>query len=368
MKTILALFALFAFAGNVFGSELSSLDERLIQKSSDGDLEAVADLLESGADVNATNRQLETPLSVAAEANHKKIVELLVENGASLTVGEAAANAAQGGYIEIVKFLLDKGMDVNAPCIGGSILSRAVSGGHFEIVEFLLDRGADINLDDGEGYTALYTASGTSAEMVKFLLKHGAEVDAMVWNKSTPLLNAASYGLTDAVELLANAGGNLNAKTDLGDTALIRAAIMGQTQTAEWLINHGADMNERKNNGNTALMEAASLDRVEVVKLLLERGANPFAVNDAGDTALDIAKQNNSAETIALLEKCETDAKESADKEEEAEVVTRAIQDGGIEKGFSSKYVFALIGIAIVFSAFVVIFILLAKKRRDKIQ
>lgn len=72
MKTILALFALFAFAGNVFGSELSSLDEQLIQKSSDGDLEAVADLLESGADVNATNRQLETPLSVAAEANHKK--------------------------------------------------------------------------------------------------------------------------------------------------------------------------------------------------------------------------------------------------------------------------------------------------------
>lgn len=96
------------------------------------------------------------------------------------------------------------------------------------------------------GITALYTASGTSAEIVKFLLEHGAEVDAMVWNKSTPLLNAASYGLTDAVELLANAGGNLNAKTDLGDTALIRAAIMGQTQTVEWLINHGADVNERK--------------------------------------------------------------------------------------------------------------------------
>lgn len=62
-------------------------------------------------------------------------------------------------------------------------------------------------------------------------------------------------------------------------------------------------------------MEAARLGRAETVKLLLENGADPFAVNDAGNKALDIAKQNNSAETIALLEKCETDAKELADEE-----------------------------------------------------
>ncbi len=136
MKVVLVLCAFFALAGNVFGNESSSLNELLIQKSADGNLEAVANLLEKGADVNASNRQLKTPLSVAAAMNHKKVVEFLVEKGASFAVGEAAAEAAQGGHLEIVEFLLDKGMNVNAPRMfnSGTLLSSAVRGGHLSML------------------------------------------------------------------------------------------------------------------------------------------------------------------------------------------------------------------------------------------
>ncbi len=62
--------------------------------------------------------------------------------------------AAQKGHFEIVKLLVEKNADVNAPTLKGATpLYVAAQKGHMKIVEYLLDNAADINARFQNGYT-----------------------------------------------------------------------------------------------------------------------------------------------------------------------------------------------------------------------
>jgi ankyrin repeat protein len=96
----------------------------------------------------------------AASSGHLAVVKYLLEQGATVDLGEPLVAAAASGHADIVRFLLDRGADVNAQwdeCIpflpSGAIwffigcrpLSEAVLGGHDEVAELLIERGADVN-------------------------------------------------------------------------------------------------------------------------------------------------------------------------------------------------------------------------------
>ena len=91
----------------------------------------------------------------------------------------ALYRAAQNGYLEIVKLLLDKGADPNAITKDNcTALQTAAERGYREIVELLLDKGA--NLDDrmGNGKTALHLAAENGRrEIVELLLDRGANIN-----------------------------------------------------------------------------------------------------------------------------------------------------------------------------------------------
>jgi len=74
--------------------------------------------------------------------------------------------------------------DVNVNCVdehGMSPLQHACYKGNLEIAKFLLDRGADVNQNDHEhSYTALmFAALGGHAALLSLLLEHGANVGAL---------------------------------------------------------------------------------------------------------------------------------------------------------------------------------------------
>jgi ankyrin repeat protein len=57
-----------------------------------------------------------------------------------------------------------------------------------EVVQFLISRGVDVNARDAERYTPLHFAARTkSVEVMKLLLANGAEVDAVNSQGITPL-------------------------------------------------------------------------------------------------------------------------------------------------------------------------------------
>lgn len=81
----------------------------------EGALDVVKDLLNTGADTNATDNSQWTPLHCAAQHGHLKIAKLLIEHGAdmnSLAQGDLTALhvACQHGREKIVQFLVDSGV------------------------------------------------------------------------------------------------------------------------------------------------------------------------------------------------------------------------------------------------------------------
>ena len=137
------------------GSSVDPRDLPSFQKNSplhsaahEEDLEVVRAILDCGVDVNVQNQFGSTPLSYAA-----------------------------GGHFKdhrVVRLLLDHGADPNAH-IGTPPLQRASRNGSVEIVRLLVERGASVEVKDGLGRTPMDVASGEHRdEIVKLLLEHPA--------------------------------------------------------------------------------------------------------------------------------------------------------------------------------------------------
>jgi ankyrin repeat protein len=66
-------------------------------------------------------------------------------------VSDAFYIASRNGHIDVAKFLLEKGADINCRgFFGAPGLHWAAINGHKQMVEFLIERGADLHLRDSE--------------------------------------------------------------------------------------------------------------------------------------------------------------------------------------------------------------------------
>ena len=153
----------------------------------------------------------------------------VLAKAAELVINKQLVNAASNRNISEVENLLDRGADVNATDNGGSTaLHWAAIRGPLEFVKLLLDRGADVNATDRYGKTALHEVVmlGDWA-IVKALVIAGANVDAANDEGVTPLEIAALWGFTDIVKVLVKAGANVDTKNNSGETVLQRATTFG---------------------------------------------------------------------------------------------------------------------------------------------
>ena len=90
---------------------------------------------------------------------------------------DAYAEACLDGYESVIRFMLDRGADVNGLCAeGNSPLMDAASMGHTKAVDLLLRRGAVVDLPNkSHHYTALRAACFKAHEgAVRLLLAAGA--------------------------------------------------------------------------------------------------------------------------------------------------------------------------------------------------
>jgi ankyrin repeat protein len=200
-----------------------------------GFTEIVIDLLNKGADVNATanydddsNGTLPsiTALHLAAKNGHAEIVRALLNRSANVDARNkynqtALHLAALTGCTEIVIDLLNKGADVNAtanydddpegtlPSI--TALHFAAKNGHAETVRALLSYGADASAQDRFGYTLLHAAvKKNRIDVVRLIISKISHNNAVLSIKNTAnetALDIAKYnGYSDIVEALSNAG------------------------------------------------------------------------------------------------------------------------------------------------------------------
>lgn len=194
--------------------------------------------------------------------------------------------AIRGGNVKAAEQAIAQGANVNDQ--GALPLYVAAQEGRFEMVKFLVERGANINgvMAYGQVATALRVAISNanrsgSYDMVDYLLKFGADPAAGGIRSFSPLTAAVRTGRLDQVKKIVRSG-----KADFehkewfahpgdggGKTALMIAAELGFAPIAEYLVAQGAKVNNSKFCGETALYYAAARGRVEIVKLLLRLGA-----------------------------------------------------------------------------------------------
>jgi ankyrin repeat protein len=92
-------------------------------------------------------------------------------------VSEALYIAGRNGHVEVARFLLEKGADINCRgFFGASGLHWAAINGHKPMVEFLIAHGADLQLRDTQfNSTPLgWALEGKQAEIAELLQRHGA--------------------------------------------------------------------------------------------------------------------------------------------------------------------------------------------------
>ncbi len=148
-------------------------------------------LIEMGANTDFVEEEEGwTPFLVACENGLKEVSLEMIKKGAHLDAairaGDIAGRSAihlvaYHGEVDLIKVLVEEGVDVNAKPIGGglSALHWAVYNDHQPLVDFLLEVGADPNMPAAGIYddrTPLhYAVTCKRGHMLPGLLRHEAD-------------------------------------------------------------------------------------------------------------------------------------------------------------------------------------------------
>ncbi|MCP4371747.1 MAG: ankyrin repeat domain-containing protein [Deltaproteobacteria bacterium] len=201
--------------------------------------------------------------------------------------------ASQEGHAEVVKLLLEAGVDTNIKFeVSGNIYTAQITArkrGHTRIVKLLKeydakrvnDLSAKEKVYNSAATTKLKVLSGSMDESdiaeIRKLIDAGADVNVINKDKATPLYIASQEGHTEIVKMLLEAKADVNkGSMDSDLTPLLMATNGGHTEVVQLLLEAGADVKLKLNNSRqefTILSIAKAGGHTRIVKLLKEYGA-----------------------------------------------------------------------------------------------
>jgi len=278
------------------GPEFTGGMTALLYAAREGHMDAVRALVEGGADINELSGDKFTPLVMAITNGHLDMAMYLLQHGADpkpATVSGITAlygvidvqwaphawfpqpttEQEKVGYLDLMKALIDKGADVNAP-IADKVWFRSFTN--------------DYTWVDPAGATPFWRAAQSSdTAAMKLLVEHGADPKIATKAGDTPLHAAAGIGWA--------ANWSVNAPVPLVDAV-------------KYCVELGDDVNAVDNRGYTALHGAAYLGNADMINYLMSKGAKIDVKSKAGDSAADMANGptrfgHPHPDAVALLEK-----------------------------------------------------------------
>ena len=216
---------------------------------------------------------------------------------------QAVRDAAIGRTLAL---LSSGSIDIDQVTPGGlTPLMIAVLNGRSRVVGILLDKGANVSIASAEGVTALrISVEKGYLNLTRMLIDAGADPEAATSQGFTPLHTAAVRGYSEAANVLIEAGANPDSRELDGATPLYMAAQHGRSKVVSVLIVAGANPNSRFVDGSTPLYVAAQNGHIDAVRLLLRATADPLLVltlRGAISVPLDAAAQCGRSEVVQEL-------------------------------------------------------------------
>ncbi len=223
-------------------------------------------------------------------------------------------DAAKEGNLEKVRALVSEDSTlVNAKTERGTTpLHYACTSKNIEIVKFLITKGADINAMNDSLYSPLhYAAAYNQPEVVKFLLMNEAELEARTREGETPLHMTCYDGALEAAKILIEYGADLHVRNDYGRTALLLVAReSGSVEMAKLLLDKGADINVVDKANDNTLELAAWRGFRDLVNFLLDKGAKIPDQSKARQSLLNHSIKRRLERLLQALIKAGLDLKE----------------------------------------------------------
>jgi len=188
----------------------------------------------------------------AKATRHASLILFAIMCGCLAGCSSFQGDAYNGDMAKIQKQLDENpGLISKKNALGNTALACAADGGQKDMVKYLLEKGSDVNATNSTGLTALHFAAcgnkTNQADVAILLLDNGADVNAKANGGNTPLHYAASRGNAEVAKLLLDKGADINAKANVNIyknlTPLHQAVSVGSVSVTELLLDKGADAN-----------------------------------------------------------------------------------------------------------------------------
>jgi ankyrin repeat protein len=250
----------------------------LLYAARDGRIDSAKILLAAGAEIDHADANGVTPLLMAITNNHVDMARYLIDRGANVKAVDWYGRTPlwalvelrnmdvdsstfengvdRGPALELIKVLLDKGVDVNARMKEVPPIRRQ-----------MLHVTGDLSWVDFTGQTPfLRAALAADLEVMRLLLAHGADPKISAYAGTTALMAAAGVNWVvdqtsdegtaarlEAVKMCFDLGLSVNDANSMGITAIMGAANRGSDDIIEFLHSKGAKLDVKDKEGRTPL-------------------------------------------------------------------------------------------------------------------
>ena len=240
-------------------------------------------LISIGADVRCSEDEV---ISNACLNGNMEAIEYFISLGADITTPNTFFNAAKGGHLTLVKYLVSLGLKNDYATFYASEF------GHFEVLKYLVEEvGSDIQIGNSCGVR--YAARNGHLHIVKYLYERGANIRS---ENDMALQKATENGHYEVVQYLCEKGAYVQASSNY---AICTAAYKGCLSTVKILHEMGADIRSRN---YSPIKNAAAYGRLDVVKYLHKVGQIKIPHD-----AVYMACKNNHLEVVKYIYENVTD-------------------------------------------------------------
>ena len=187
-------------------------------------------------------------------------------------------------------------------------LVMAITNNQSEAVQWLISRKAILNKLDLFGRPIFHALTSGNAEIVKLLIDSGIDILELqikyLGEEQAPLIHLLTCSKnSQALQLYFAHKGNPNKVDSEGNTALHGAVLQDDVEVISVLLKAGANVNQRNNRGETPIHGAIFLKKADILSLLLQKEANlnePMREN--GNSYLhDAVQTENNGKSVSLL-------------------------------------------------------------------